>query len=56
VARAFEAENPGVTVNMSFLENQSFKQKLTTMLQSEITQPDVWKFGCGAIKPPGCSS
>jgi hypothetical protein len=21
-----------------------------------ITQPDVWKFGCGAIKPPGCSS
>ena len=33
-ARAFEAKNPGVKVEMQFLENEAYKAKLPTILQS----------------------
>ena len=35
VARGFEAKNPGVKVEMQFLENEAYKAKLPTMLQSK---------------------
>ena len=35
VARGFEAKNPGVKVEMQFLENEAYKAKLPTILQSK---------------------
>ena len=34
VADAYEAANPGVTIEMQFIENEAFKAKLPTLLQS----------------------
>ncbi len=34
-ARAYEAKNPGVKVEMQFLENEAYKAKLPTLLQSK---------------------
>jgi raffinose/stachyose/melibiose transport system substrate-binding protein len=35
VARGFEAKNPGVKVERQFLENEAYKAKLPTILQSK---------------------
>ncbi len=35
VARAYEASHPGVKVEMQFLENEAYKAKLPTILQSK---------------------
>ncbi len=40
-AKEFEASNPGVDVQIEFLENEAFKAKLPTMLQSK-SKPDVF--------------
>ncbi|MEO1018831.1 MAG: extracellular solute-binding protein [Pseudomonadota bacterium] len=45
----FEADNPGVTVEVSYLENQSFKQKLTTMLQSDARPHIFYSWGGGVF-------
>ncbi len=45
----FEADHPGVTVEMSYLENQSFKQKLTTMLQSDARPHIFYSWGGGVF-------
>ena len=37
----FNAENPGVTVTLEFMEDESFKQKLPTLLQSDAA-PDLF--------------
>src|SRR5947199_9809795 len=34
VARAYEAAHPGVKIEMQFLENEAYKAKLPTILQS----------------------
>jgi raffinose/stachyose/melibiose transport system substrate-binding protein len=47
-AREFEDKNPGVTIEMSYLENQAFKAKLTTMLQSE-DRPDLFYSWGGGV-------
>ena len=33
-AREFEAKNPGVSIQPQYLENEAYKSKLTTLLQS----------------------
>ena len=38
---SFEAANPGVTVNLEFMEDEAFKQKLPTLLQSDAA-PDIF--------------
>ena len=35
VARDFEAKNPGVKIEMQFLENEAYKAKAPTLLQSK---------------------
>lgn len=40
-AKEFEAKNPGVDIQIEFLENEAFKAKLPTMLQSK-SKPDVF--------------
>ena len=47
-AREFEETNPGVTIQMDYLENQAFKAKLTTMLQSE-DRPDIFYSWGGGV-------
>lgn len=47
-AREFEAKNPDVKIEMSYLENQAFKAKLTTMLQSE-DRPDLFYSWGGGV-------
>lgn len=47
-ARAFEAANPGVTIEMQFLENEAFKAKLPTILQSD-ERPDIFYSWGGGV-------
>ena len=48
VARDYEALNPDVTVEMQFLENEAFKAKLTTILQSD-DRPDIFYSWGGGV-------
>lgn len=49
-ARAFEAATPGVKVHPQFLENESFKRKLTTLLQSRDRPHVLYSWGGGALR------
>ena len=50
VARAFEASHPGVKVEMQFLENESYKAKLPTLLQSSDRPHIIYSWGGGVLK------
>jgi raffinose/stachyose/melibiose transport system substrate-binding protein len=50
VARRFEAAHPGTTVEMQFLENESFKKKLTTLLQSPDKPHIIYSWGGGVLR------
>ncbi|NLQ16993.1 extracellular solute-binding protein [Marinomonas sp. M1K-6] len=41
VAHDYEKANPGQTIKLEYLENEAFKQKLPTLLQSE-QRPDIF--------------
>ena len=50
VEAAFEKANPDIQVELEFLENQSFKSKLTTLLQSK-NKPDIFfSWGGGVFR------
>ena len=48
VAEAFDAARPGVQVDPQFLENEAFKAKLTTMLQSR-DEPSMFYSWAGGV-------
>jgi raffinose/stachyose/melibiose transport system substrate-binding protein len=50
VARRFEAANPGTKVEMQFLENESYKKKLTTLLQSPDKPHIIYSWGGGVLR------
>ncbi|MBX3607462.1 MAG: extracellular solute-binding protein [Piscinibacter sp.] len=50
VARRFEAAHPGTKVELQFLENESFKKKLTTLLQSPDKPHIVYSWGGGVLR------
>ena len=50
VARAFEAKNPGVKVEMQFLENEAYKAKLPTILQSRERPHIIYSWAGGVLK------
>ena len=50
VARAFEAKNPGVKVEMQFLENEAYKAKLPTLLQSKDRPHIIYSWAGGVLK------
>jgi raffinose/stachyose/melibiose transport system substrate-binding protein len=50
VARAFEAKNPGVKVEMQFLENEAYKAKLPTILQSKDRPHIIYSWAGGVLK------
>jgi raffinose/stachyose/melibiose transport system substrate-binding protein len=50
VARSFESANPGVKVEMQFLENEAYKAKLPTMLQSNDRPHIIYSWAGGVLK------
>ncbi len=48
LARQYEAENPGVKIELPTLENEAFKAKLTTLLQS-ADAPDIFHSWGGGV-------
>lgn len=50
MADEYNAANPGVKVNVNYLENEAFKTKLTTLLQAQ-TPPDLFQsWGGGGLR------
>jgi raffinose/stachyose/melibiose transport system substrate-binding protein len=45
----YEAANPGVEVNMQFLENEAFKAKLPSLLQSDEAPDMFYSWGGGVL-------
>ncbi len=50
VARDFEAKTPGVKVEMSFLENEAYKAKAPTLLQSKDRPHIIYSWAGGVLK------
>src|SRR4029077_21125215 len=50
VARAYEAAHPGVKVEMSFLENEAYKAKAPTLLQSKDRPHIIYSWAGGVLK------
>lgn len=48
-AREYEAAHPGITINMQFLENEAYKAKLTTLLQSDAAPDIFYSWGGGVL-------
>jgi raffinose/stachyose/melibiose transport system substrate-binding protein len=50
VARDFESRNPGVKIEMQFLENEAYKAKLPSMLQSKDRPHIIYSWAGGVLK------
>jgi raffinose/stachyose/melibiose transport system substrate-binding protein len=51
IAKDYNAAHPGVNVQVKYLENEAFKAKLPTMLQSEDSRPDLfYSWGGGVMQ------
>lgn len=50
LAKQYEAEHPGVKIEMQFLENEAFKAKLPTLLQSSNAPSMFWTWSGGVLK------
>lgn len=48
--KRFEAKNPGVKVEMQFLENEAYKAKLPTLLQSKDRPHILYSWAGGVLK------
>jgi raffinose/stachyose/melibiose transport system substrate-binding protein len=49
-ARRFEAQRPGVKVSIQYLEGESYKKKLTTLLQSPDKPHIIYSWGGGVMR------
>ncbi|WP_421724514.1 ABC transporter substrate-binding protein [Bauldia sp.] len=49
IAESFEAANPGVDVRLQFIENEAFKSRLPTMLQSNDAPHIFFSWGGGVM-------
>src|ERR1700722_5638692 len=50
IASDFEAQNKGVKVDVQYLENEAFKAKLPTLLQSEERPSIIYSWGGGVMR------
>ena len=50
VARSYEATHPGVKIEMQFLENEAYKAKLPTILQSKDRPHIIYSWAGGVLK------
>src|SRR5271169_5357850 len=49
IAKDYNAEHKGVKVEFKYLENEAFKAKLPTMLQSDDSRPDLFYSWAGGV-------
>ncbi len=49
IAKDYEAAHPGVKVEVKYLENEAFKAKLPTMLQSDDSRPSLFYSWGGGV-------
>ena len=49
IAKDYEAQHPGVKVEVKYLENEAFKAKLPTMLQSDNSRPSLFYSWGGGV-------
>jgi raffinose/stachyose/melibiose transport system substrate-binding protein len=49
IARAYEAAHPGVRIEMQFLENEAYKAKLPTLLQSRNRPNIIYSWAGGVL-------
>jgi len=50
VARSYESAHPGVKIEMQFLENEAYKAKLPTILQSKDRPNIIYSWAGGVLK------
>ncbi|MFN7103554.1 MAG: ABC transporter substrate-binding protein, partial [Pseudorhizobium sp.] len=50
IAAAYEQEHPDVDVQLQFLENEAFKAKLPTLLQSDAAPDFFYSWGGGVLR------
>lgn len=50
IAENYNASHPGVTVTVEFLENEAYKAKLPTLLQSEDKPDIIYSWGGGVMR------
>ncbi len=50
IARRYEASHPGVKVDVQYLENEAYKKKLTTLLQSSDRPNIIYSWGGGVLR------
>jgi len=50
VARSYESAHPGVKIEMQFLENEAYKAKLQTILQSKDRPNIIYSWAGGVLK------
>lgn len=50
VAKRFEATKPGVKIDVQYMENQAYKAKLTTLLQSPERPNIIYSWGGGVMR------
>jgi raffinose/stachyose/melibiose transport system substrate-binding protein len=50
IARRYEAAHPGVKVEVQYLENEAYKKKLTTLLQSPDKPNIIYSWGGGVLR------
>ena len=50
IARRYEAAHPGVKVDVQYLENEAYKKKLTTLLQSSDRPNIIYSWGGGVLR------
>jgi raffinose/stachyose/melibiose transport system substrate-binding protein len=50
IARKYEAAHPGVKVDVQYLENEAYKKKLTTLLQSSDKPHVIYSWGGGVLR------
>ena len=53
IAKDFEAANPGVKVELQYLENEALKAKLPTLLQSPDAPATFYSWGGGVMRERG---
>jgi raffinose/stachyose/melibiose transport system substrate-binding protein len=53
IAAKYEAQHPDVDVQLQFLENEAFKAKLPTLLQSDDVPDFFYSWGGGVLKEQG---
>ncbi|MBI3513433.1 MAG: extracellular solute-binding protein, partial [Proteobacteria bacterium] len=50
LARKYEAGHPGVKLDVQYLENEAYKKKLTTLLQSSDRPQIIYSWGGGVLR------